>query len=277
MQPALALQDDARRWHLTVAAARSYQQFTVPVLLRPWAAKLVQTANPSRNCCVLDLACGTGVAARIAAKTLGPGGKVVGIDRSAPMLSVARSLEPVQGAQVRWRLGDAEALHLPNDSFDVVLCHQGFQFFPDRLKAAVEIARVLRPGGRLALTVWCGPDQNPLPAALIGALQNRGYPALSSALRRPFSVQNRRELITPITRAGFRVVAADAPRVWVYARNARAFLCGFLHSMPFADEIAEADVGALVHDSLSGLAAYIHQDTMRVPSRAHCMIAVRIR
>jgi ubiquinone/menaquinone biosynthesis C-methylase UbiE len=181
MQPALALQDDARRWHLTVAAARSYQQFTVPVLLRPWAAKLVQTANPSRNCCVLDLACGTGVAARIAAKTLGPGGKVVGIDRSAPMLSVARSLEPVQGAPVRWRLGDAEALHLPNDSFDVVLCHQGFQFFPDRLKAAVEIARVLRPGGRLALTVWCGPDQNPLPAALIGALQNRGYPALSSA------------------------------------------------------------------------------------------------
>jgi ubiquinone/menaquinone biosynthesis C-methylase UbiE len=45
------------------------------------------------------------------------------------MLSVARSLEPVQGAQVRWRLGDAEALHLPNDSFDVVLCHKAFNSF----------------------------------------------------------------------------------------------------------------------------------------------------
>jgi SAM-dependent methyltransferase len=85
--------------------ARSYQQFTVPVLLRPWAAKLVQTANPSRNCCVLDLACGTGVAARIAAKTLGPGGKVVGIDRSAPMLSVARSLEPVSGCTGSLEIG----------------------------------------------------------------------------------------------------------------------------------------------------------------------------
>jgi SAM-dependent methyltransferase len=110
--------------------------------------------------------------------------------------------------------------------FDAVICHQGFQFFPDRVKAALEIARVLRPGGRLALSVWCGPDRNPLAAALIGVLQNCGHPELSRAMRWPFSVQNRREITAPIARAGFRVLTAELSRLRVYAVNATAFIHG---------------------------------------------------
>src|SRR5258708_3351322 len=59
------------------------------------------------------------------------------------------------------------------------------------------IAKVLRPGGRLAGSVWCGTGRNPLAAALIGALQNGPHPAFSQALRWPFSVRSRREITDP--------------------------------------------------------------------------------
>src|SRR5712692_2755732 len=131
MRSAPALRDNARRWQLNLDAARCYQQFMVPVVFQPWAAKLVDRATLCPGCRVLDLACGTGVTARIAAERVGPGGEVVGVDLNAPMLSVARSLEPVPGARISWRCGDAEDLPFLDLSFDAVLCHQGFQFFPD--------------------------------------------------------------------------------------------------------------------------------------------------
>jgi ubiquinone/menaquinone biosynthesis C-methylase UbiE len=106
---------------------------------------------------------------------------VLGIDLNAAMLSVARSLKPVSGAGIRWWCGDVERLPTFDPPFDAVLCQQGFQFFPDRVKATLETAKVLRPGGSLAVSVWCGPDRNPLAAALIGALQNGGHPAFSEA------------------------------------------------------------------------------------------------
>jgi ubiquinone/menaquinone biosynthesis C-methylase UbiE len=270
-----ALQDDARRWQLDLDAARYYQQFLVPVVLQPWATQLVDRATLSPGCRVLDLACGTGLAARIAAERVGPGGEVVGIDLNLAMLSVARSLKPVPGARIRWRWGDAEDLPFLGLPFDAVLCHQGFQFFPDRVKAALEIARVLRPGGLLALSVWSGPDRNPLAAALIDVLQNRRHPAFSRAMRWPFSVQSRREIAAPITRAGFRVLTSELSRLRVCAVNATAFIHGFLRAMPFAGEIHAPEMEALVRDTVSGLRGYVDQGELRVPSQAHIILAVR--
>jgi SAM-dependent methyltransferase len=222
-----------------------------------------------------DLACGTGVAARIAAQRVGPGGEIVGFDLNAPMLSVARSLDPVPGARIRWRWGNAEDLPFLDLSFDAVLCHQGFQFFPDRAKAALEIARVLRPGGRLALSVWCGPDRNPLAHALIAALESGGRPAFSRAMRWPFSVQNRCEIIAPIALAGFRVLMAEMSRLQVYAVNATAFVHGLLRAMPFGSEIRGPDMEALVRDTISSLGAYVRHGELRVPWQAHTIVAVR--
>jgi SAM-dependent methyltransferase len=269
-----ALLNDARRWQLDRDAARNYQQFLVPVVLLPWAARLMKAAELSPGCRVLDLACGTGVAARIAAEQIGAGGEVLGIDMNVAMLSVARSLESVSGARIRWRCGDAE--HLPKLSvpFDAVLCHQGFQFFPNRVKAALEIAKVLRPGGRLALSVWCGPDRNPLAAALIDVLQN-GRPAFSEAMRWPFSVRNRREITGPISRAGFHILTSELSRMRVCAVNATAFIHGFLRAMPFSGEINEPDTEGLVRDTISALGDYVHQGELRVPSEAHIIVAVR--
>jgi SAM-dependent methyltransferase len=275
MPDAVADRNHARRWQLGRDAALSYQQFLVPVVFQPWAERLVNRAALSSGCRVLDLACGTGVVARIAAERIGPGGEVLGIDINAPMLSVARSLRPVSGARIRWWCGDAERLPRFDPPFDAVLCHQGFQFFRDRAKAALNTAKVLRPGGRLALSVWCGPDRNPLAAALIGALQNGGRPEFSEALRWPFSVRNRREITDPIVEAGFHILTSELCRLRIYAANATAFINGFLRAAPFGDEIHEPEMRALVGDSISALGDYIHQGELRVPSVAHLIVAMR--
>ncbi|WP_157628157.1 class I SAM-dependent methyltransferase [Ensifer sp. BR816] len=79
---------------------------------------------------ILDIACGTGIVARVAKERLGDGGSIVGVDVSADMLAVAHAITP----NIDWREGDASALPLrKGEHFDVVVCQQGLQFFPDLL------------------------------------------------------------------------------------------------------------------------------------------------
>src|SRR5207249_9974538 len=105
---------------------------------------------------VWEVACGTGVVTRAAAKRVGPSGHVVGVDLNPGMLAVARSLPAPAGAPIEWFERSALDLRLPDSSFDAVLCQQGLQFFPDKSLALREMRRVLVRGGRLALSVWIG-------------------------------------------------------------------------------------------------------------------------
>ena len=100
---------------------------------------------------MLDVACGTGIVARLAAQQVGTTGLVTGVDLNPGMLEVARAHTPTSGAAVDWREGDAGALPCDDASYDVVLCQQGLQFFPDQPRALREMHRVLVSGGRLAL------------------------------------------------------------------------------------------------------------------------------
>jgi ubiquinone/menaquinone biosynthesis C-methylase UbiE len=270
-----ALRDNARRWQLDFDAARCYQECLVPVLFQPWAAQLVDRATLRPGSRVLDLACGTGVVARIAAEEIGARGQVVGIDLNSAVLSVADARGQVSGAHIQWRRGDAENLPLPDLLFDAVLCHQGFQFFPDRIKAALEIARVLRAGGQLALNVWCGPTQNPLAGAVVAALRNGGLPACCRTMRRPFSVHDQSEIAAPIEGAGFRILIAEVSRLWISAVDAKSFLRSFLRAMPFYKEIPVPKVDPLVCDAISALRPYIRHRALRVPSHAYTIVAVR--
>lgn len=100
---------------------------------------------------VLDVACGSGNAAIRAAEA---GGLVVGVDLTPELLEVGRGLAADAGIEVEWIAGDAEALPLDDGSFDVVLSTFGCMFAPRHELAARELARVLRPGGRLGLCSW---------------------------------------------------------------------------------------------------------------------------
>jgi ubiquinone/menaquinone biosynthesis C-methylase UbiE len=136
-----------------------YEQALVRPLFQPWAGPLLDDVALVAGDRLLDVACGTGIVARVAAERLGGTGTVVGVDLNPAMLAVARR----QGPEGEWREGSAEALPLfENERFDVVVCQQGLQFFPDRPAAVREMRRALVPGGRLGLSTWCPDEEFPV-------------------------------------------------------------------------------------------------------------------
>ena len=132
-----------------------YEDILVAPLFQPWVEPLLEDVQLRPGNRVLDIACGTGIVARLAKERLGSTGAVVGVDSNPQMLSVARRMTPT----VDWRQGEAGALPLhAGEEFDVVLCQQGFQFFPDRGAAARQMRHALVKGGRLGVSTW-RPDE----------------------------------------------------------------------------------------------------------------------
>lgn len=143
--------------------AQEYDRAIVPGMFVACTKVLLDAAAPRPAERVLDLACGTGIVARTVAGAIGAGGSVVAVDSTPGMLAVARAKPPPDGAPIEWRDGDATALDFPADSFDLVLCQQGLQFFADRPAALSEVRRVLRSdGGRAVFAVWQARDRQPV-------------------------------------------------------------------------------------------------------------------
>lgn len=134
-----------------------YESILVGPLFRPWVDELLQRAKVPPGARVLDLACGTGIVARLAKARVGVAGRVAGLDVAAPMLEVARKIAP----EVDWREGDAASLPFGAGEFDAVVCQQGFQFFRDKAAAAREIHRVLAPRGRAVIATWRSLEESP--------------------------------------------------------------------------------------------------------------------
>jgi ubiquinone/menaquinone biosynthesis C-methylase UbiE len=225
---------------------------------------------------VLDLACGTGAVARVAASTVGPDGEIIGLDRSEAMLAIARR-RVAPGARVDWRTGDAASLPFPDRSFDAVLCQQGFQFFADRQQALAEIARVLRRNGRLAFSIWCGPDRNPLGAALISTVDKCFGKAYGDIVRRPFSFTNWGELRSMIAAAGFRITNATIVTHDMYAPDARVFLAGQLGALPFDVARSNLPFEELTGELLDCVKRFVDgRGGLEIPFEARTIISERI-
>lgn len=182
--------------------AEMYERFLVAPLFRPWAELLLDRAQPRPGERVLDLACGTGIVARLARERLQGRGTITGVDLSAQMLAVAQSLDP----QVTWREGSALALPFADgETFDLILCQQGLQFFPDKPAAAREMRRVLAPGGRIAIASWCPLAQAPL----FRELHRAGEALLGPVLDQRFSYGDAQVLEQLLKDAGFREVRVE--------------------------------------------------------------------
>ena len=135
-----------------------YEHWLVGPLFRPWAEMTLDEVRLSPDDRVLDIACGTGIMARVAKERLGDAGYVVGIDISPDMLAVARAVAP----SIDWREGNASALPLHHgEQFDIVVCQQGLQFVSDKPAAAAQMRRALAKGGRLAVATWRSDDEIP--------------------------------------------------------------------------------------------------------------------
>jgi ubiquinone/menaquinone biosynthesis C-methylase UbiE len=122
---------------------------------------------------VLDVACGTGLVTLKAARAVGATGRVVGVDISGQMVEAAAETGVETGvSNVNFARMDAEALQFDDGSFDAVLCSLGLMYVPDPEQSICEMQRVLRPGGRIALSVW-GKREHCGWATLFGIVQDQ--------------------------------------------------------------------------------------------------------
>src|SRR5512132_1677510 len=226
------------QWQLSGSAAELYARYPARYILGLWAPGLVALADLRPGERVLDLACGTGLVARLAAPAVGPTGRVTGLDLNPGMLAVARSLPPPSGPSITWIEGSAVAMSFPNASFDVVLCQQGLQFFPDRPAALREMRRVLIPGGRLLLSVW--RIMGPYHVAVIDALGRHVGAEAAAAFSASRVVPDADELHRLVVEAGFRDVAVHPCVMTMRLPAVEAFVLSHLAATPVAGAVAAA-------------------------------------
>ena len=140
------------------AAVAGYDSLTAPVS-RHFIPFLLRAARIGVGMRVLDVATGTGLAAEAALAAVGLSGSVVAADISRPMVGRARDrLGGAPNAIVA--VEDGQSLTFADESFDAVLCSLGLMFFPDPARGLSEFHRVLRPGGRAAVSVNTVPERS---------------------------------------------------------------------------------------------------------------------
>ncbi len=263
---------DAERGQVAAPAAEVYEQFFVPALFGQFAGPVLDAAGVGTGAGagdglrVLDVGCGTGVVARAAAARLGGAGEVVGLDLNEGMLAVARQAPLPAGARpVEWRRGAAEALPWPDATFDAVTSAFALMFVADRRAALAEMARVTRPGGRVALATWASVDRSPGYRALVDLLDRVVGEEAAAALRAPFVLgdpEGLRALVAPALPGVTVTECAGTARfasidAWLHTEVRGWTLAGMVDDATYARLRAEAP-GALgeVVDQVSGQVAF---------------------
>jgi ubiquinone/menaquinone biosynthesis C-methylase UbiE len=138
--------------------------------------RLVDAVDPRAGETVLELAAGIGDTGFLASERVAPGGRVISSDFSPAMVEAARRRGEALGVgNVEYRVLDAQALDLSDESVDAAVCRWGYMLMPDPEAAFRETQRVLRPGGRLAFSVWGPPAGNPWAATVAQVLVDAGH------------------------------------------------------------------------------------------------------
>lgn len=250
---------------LSLEQAHAYEDLFVPALFAQWVPHLLDAAAVSPGQRVLDVACGTGVVARGAAELVGAGGHVSGVDLNPAMIEVAREQAP----EVDWRVADARDLPFDDDSFDAVLCQSALFFFPDPGRALAEMARVVEPGGVVALQTYAGLDEQPAYGPFVRIVARHAGEDATSLLGTYWSRGDLAELRSLLEGARLDVVNAGSVLGQVAFPSLDAFVHTEIQATPLAARIDEPTYAAIAADVRSTLEDHAGADGgVALPIRA---------
>ena len=233
--------------------------------------ELLAAVAPGSGDRVLELACGAGGMGLAAASLVGPEGTVVVSDVVSEMTAIAARRAAAMGLDnVTARPLDLEEIAEPDGAYDVVLCREGLMFAADPARAAGEIARVLRPGGRVAIAVWGPRDRNPWLGVVFDAVSAQmGVPMPPPGMPGPFALGDAGRLQGLLVDAGLADVAVrerPVPLVspsfedwWARTSSLAGPLSAVLASLPAE---AKVDLEARVR---TAVAPYETADGLRFP------------
>ena len=178
---------------------------------RPISERMLALTTPRPGERVLELACGTGGPGIDAAPLVEPGGDVVVSDFSPQMTAIAASRVAERGlANVSTRVLYIEAIDQPDASYDVVLCREGLMLVADPDRGAREIRRVLRPDGRVAVSVWGPRERNPWLSVVFDTVAEvLGLPTPPPGIPHPFALSDARRLVSLLAGSGLAQVEVN--------------------------------------------------------------------
>jgi SAM-dependent methyltransferase len=247
-------------------AAEVYEEFFTPALFQQWSNPVADAANVQSGQHVLDVACGTGILARTVVERVGPAGSVVGLDVNEGMLAVAKRKAP----QIEWRRGIAEDLPFDSNSFDALVSQFGLMFFEDKPVAIAEMARVLRPGGRLAVAVWDSLQNSPGYAALVALLQRLFGQEAAAGLRAPFSLGDLKELRTLFDQGGLPNVTIETYPGTACFPSVQSWVYTDVKGWVLADMLDDAQFELLLREAEQALSPFVTaQGTVSFSAPAH--------
>ena len=221
-----------------------YNRYLGPLIFEPYALDLAARLADTKAGHVLETAAGTGIVTRALADSLTPGVGIVATDLNQPMLDFAAT--QVDAARVTWRQADALKLPFEDGSFDVVVCQFGVMFFPDKIAAYKEAARVLKPGGRFLFNVWDRIDENEVPHVVtdaVAALFPKDPPQFLT--RTPHGYHDISRIESELRAAGFQHIEAQTVERRSGAPSHRDPAIGFCQGTPLRNEIEARDASRL--------------------------------
>lgn len=243
-------------FQIPLAAAEYYEARFVPDFFAQWAPRLCSATRTSAGERVLDVGCGTGIAARTAADLVGPTGQVTGLDCNTAMLAVAARVRP----ELSWQPGHAGALPFSPASFDVVLCQMALMFFGDREGSLREMARVTAPGGRVGVLVPSELGRQAMFARFVEVAVHHAGPEAEPLLSSYFACGAVDELSDLVERAGLRVMTQRVETGHYRAPSVEAVVANEVESTPLRERIDDDLYARLREDARSVLAPYTTPD-----------------
>jgi SAM-dependent methyltransferase len=257
--------------------AGKYERYLVPAIFAPIAVDFLNIVKPRPGDHVLDVACGTGIVARLAAERAGTTGRVVGLDLLPEMLNQARAL-PKTDPPVEWENASADKMPFSDEAFTLVLCQQSLPFFPDKPAALREMYRVTAPGGKLGLNVLTDISRTPAMIALAEALARNIGPEPAAFVRAVGSLCDETELRDLVEGAGFHDLAIQTVTEELSFPSPEEFVRQYLVSTPLAanESVKQADEtarAAVVQEVKSRLAPYVDDRGTAGPAEIYVVSA----
>ncbi|MGQ0748997.1 MAG: class I SAM-dependent methyltransferase [Betaproteobacteria bacterium] len=266
--------DTHERWQHGGTEPEFFELYSVPTLFGPMALRLLEQVPLAAGQQVLDVACGTGVVARLVAPRVAPAGTVIGIDLNPAMLAVARQHAPDGNVTMVWKQGDASALPFADHSFDAVLCQQGLQFFPDKITALREMYRVARAGGIVGIAVFGRASR--FNTALAEALAKHVGQIVASRALAPFSFADPKAMSDLFRQIPFSAVECRTINITRYVRPTQEWLLQYCGGTPLSAAVADLEPSRraeIVREIAANLKNFWNADHFAVPSEVHLWYA----
>lgn len=272
----MANESEREQWSGGVGAVWVRRQADLDVLMGPVTDLLLERASLGLGQRVLDLGCGAGDSTLAAARAVGTGGRVAGLDAAEQLLALGRARAEAAGlSNIEWHLGDAQTDSVPGAPFDAALSRFGVMFFSDPVAAFANIRAQLRPGARLTMAAWGPAAENPwfsLPARIAAARHGAPPPGDPHAPG-PLAFADPEHVLPILRRAGFGEGAAEGCDLALRHPGGAAALGGLATEVGPAARIlrisgaSDADRAALRGQVEAALRAFDGPEGAAIPAR----------